>query len=142
MSTVKVKPRGKSASQTNQGKNSSQTWFKPGNPGGPGRPRKEVADAAFGVLAETVTPEDWQTIVQKWVARAKRGDLRAIEALANRLMGLPQQPVEGGLAPETMEFLQQFYKAITPTHETHTSSQDDSVEPGGVSTNPGGAPSP
>jgi hypothetical protein len=87
-------------------------WFKPGHPGSGGRPKKEVSEAAFTVLTEVITPDVWRRIVEQWKLRALRGDLKAIEALANRLIGAVSTPEDDELKESTREFLKEFYTSV------------------------------
>lgn len=64
-------------------------------------------------MLEVVTPDSWRTIVQKWRERAERGDLRAIEALANRLLGAVSTPEEDELNDATKDLLREFFTAVT-----------------------------
>jgi hypothetical protein len=76
--------------------------FAPGNPGGPGRPRRCVEREYLAALVEAVSLEDWRAIVQKAVASAKAGNARAREWLSKYLVGddplalveLPEQLAE------------------------------------------------
>ena len=61
--------------------------FADGNPGGPGRPRREVEAGYLAGLTDKVTPEDWGEIVTRAVRDAKNGDARAREWLGRYLVG-------------------------------------------------------
>jgi hypothetical protein len=61
--------------------------FAPGNPGGPGRPRRAVEREYLAQLAEACPPETWRQVCQKAVDDARAGDARARDWLAKYLLG-------------------------------------------------------
>ena len=61
--------------------------FAPGNPGGPGRPRRGVERRCLAAFAEAVSPSDWRAIIQRAVADAKAGDAKARDWLSKYLVG-------------------------------------------------------
>ena len=61
--------------------------FAPGNPGGPGRPRRGVERRYLAAFAEAVSPDDWRAIIQRAVADAKAGDAKARDWLSKYLVG-------------------------------------------------------
>jgi hypothetical protein len=61
--------------------------FAPGNPGGPGRPRRAVEREYLAQLAEACPPETWPQVCQKAVEDARAGDARASDWLARYLLG-------------------------------------------------------
>ena len=64
--------------------------FAEGNPGGPGRPRRETERAYLATLAEACPPSTWRVIVERAVKDAKAGDAKAREWLAAYLVGRPE----------------------------------------------------
>jgi hypothetical protein len=68
--------------------------FTPGNPGGPGRPRRAVEKEYLDAVLAGVPLEDWTQIVRKGVADAKDGDARAREWLSRSLIGADPIPVQ------------------------------------------------
>ncbi len=64
--------------------------FAPGNPGGPGRPRRETERDYLRVMTEAVPLEMWRQIVEKTVIAAGQGDRYAREWLSSHLMGRPE----------------------------------------------------
>lgn len=62
--------------------------FAPGNPGGPGRPRRQTEAAYLVALSDAVTVEDWQEIVKVAVIAAKSGDAAARKWLGDYLLGV------------------------------------------------------
>ena len=64
--------------------------FAPGNPGGPGRPRRETERDYLRVMTEAVPLETWKAIVESAVRDAGQGDRAAREWLASYLMGRPE----------------------------------------------------
>jgi hypothetical protein len=64
--------------------------FAPGNPGGPGRPRRETERDYLKALTEAVPLDLWRAIVEQTAIAAGRGDYRAREWLGNYLMGRPE----------------------------------------------------
>ena len=113
---------------------SQRGWFKPGASGNPNGSRKAVADASFAVLTDVVTPDRWRNIVEQWTKRAERGDLRAIESLANRLIGAVSTPEESELNDTMKDFLGEFF-AVVARRET------GSVERGELPAESTGTPS-
>jgi len=63
--------------------------FIPGNPGGPGRPRRDTERAYLAAISEACSPETWREIVARAVADAKAGDAAARAWLAGYLVGRP-----------------------------------------------------
>jgi len=61
--------------------------FAPGNPGGPGRPRRGVERQYLEAFAGAVTLDDWRAIIQRAVADAKAGDAKARDWLSKYLVG-------------------------------------------------------
>lgn len=63
--------------------------FAKGNRGGTGNPyAKQVAELRKSMM-KAVTKRDMQQIVEKLIAKAKAGDLRAVDLLLNRIFGAP-----------------------------------------------------
>jgi len=60
--------------------------FAEGNPGGPGRPRREVEAGYLARLTDAVTLDDWSAVVARAVTDAKKGDGRAREWLSRYLV--------------------------------------------------------
>lgn len=71
--------------------------FAQGNGGGPGRPRKDRKQRYYEITMSGCTFEDWLAIVQRAVADAKRGDTAARKWLSDYLVGVPEQPLAGGV---------------------------------------------
>lgn len=63
--------------------------FAVGNPGGPGRPKRQTEKAYLEVMMAECPPDEWRAIVQKAVIQARAGEPRAREWLSNYLMGKP-----------------------------------------------------
>ncbi len=68
-----------------------------GNPGG--RPKKKLItdelERLLGQEAPDATGKSWATVIaEALLNQARRGDVRAIGELANRIEGKPLQPVE------------------------------------------------
>jgi hypothetical protein len=61
--------------------------FAPGNPGGPGRPRRGVERRYLAAFAEAVSLDDWREVVGKAVADAKAGNAKARDWLSKYLLG-------------------------------------------------------
>jgi hypothetical protein len=64
--------------------------FAPGNPGGPGRPKRTTEREYLIALTEACPPEAWQQIISRCVEDAKNGDAKAREWLARYLLGNPE----------------------------------------------------
>lgn len=71
--------------------------FVKGNTGGPGRPPKQREERYYEITMTSCTFQDWKEIVQRAVTDAKRGDGAARKWLSDYLVGVPEQPLEGGL---------------------------------------------
>ncbi len=63
--------------------------FLPGNPGGPGRPRRAVEADYLAVLSEAVPMERWRKICETARDQAVAGDAKAREWLGSYLAGKP-----------------------------------------------------
>src|SRR5437016_5305664 len=61
--------------------------FAPGNPGGPGRPRRGVERQYLAAFAEAVSLDDWREVVGKAVTDAKAGNAKARDWLSKYLLG-------------------------------------------------------
>lgn len=61
--------------------------FAPGNPGGPGRPRRAVEADYLRTLADAVPQDTWREIVERAVIAAKNGDAAARTWLTRYLIG-------------------------------------------------------
>jgi hypothetical protein len=68
--------------------------FLKGNPGGPGRPRREAEVSYLTTIAKAYGPREWEAICRRAVDQAKGRDARAREWLASHLVGL--EPEEEG----------------------------------------------
>ncbi len=64
--------------------------FAIGNPGGPGRPRRQTETAYLQSMLKVVTLDTWESIVTAAVEAAKAGDHKAREWLARYLVGEPE----------------------------------------------------
>lgn len=73
--------------------------FIEGNPGGPGRPRRDIEAEYLETISNTVTPEDWQQVIRRAVKDAKGGDARAREWLSRYLIGDKAEAVKFTDAP-------------------------------------------
>lgn len=77
--------------ETDHGSNrSGDGRFAPGNPGGPGRPRRAVEADYLKALAEACPPETFLEICQRAVDQARDGEPRARAWLADYLVGTRQ----------------------------------------------------
>ncbi len=63
--------------------------FTAGNPGGPGRPRRDTERTYLTAVSEACPPETWREIVARAVADAKAGDGAARAWLAGYVVGRP-----------------------------------------------------
>ena len=64
----------------------SNGQFSAGNPGGPGRPARDVEREYLATLSEAVTPDRWRKIVQRAISNAEAGNHRAREWLGKYLL--------------------------------------------------------
>lgn len=60
----------------------------------PGRPKKSREERYLEILISTVTEQDWQAIIMRAVADAKRGDATARKWLADYIIGPPVERKE------------------------------------------------
>jgi len=74
--------------------------FVPGNTAskGHGRPPKEREERFYEITLNAVTYKDWDAIVKKARDQALRGDAVARKWLSDFLVGVPEQPISGGLS--------------------------------------------
>jgi hypothetical protein len=63
--------------------------FLPGNPGGPGRPRRAIEADYLAALSEAVPIESWRAVIAKAVEQARDGDSKARAWLGAYLIGKP-----------------------------------------------------
>lgn len=76
----------------------SKGQFPKGVSGNPkGRPKKPREQRYYEITLTTCTFEDWQAIVQRAIADAKKGDQAARKWLSDYLIGVPEQPLSGGV---------------------------------------------
>jgi hypothetical protein len=68
----------------------AQGRFLVGNPGGPGRPKRQTEEGYLAVLMEECSLEQWRGVVKRAVADAADGDEKARQWLASYLVGSPQ----------------------------------------------------
>jgi hypothetical protein len=61
--------------------------YAPGNPGGPGRPRRVTEGDYVRALSEECPPETWRAICRRAVQDALAGDGKARDWLAKYLLG-------------------------------------------------------
>lgn len=61
--------------------------FAPGNPGGPGRPRRAVEADYLRALTDRLTPDAWGAIVDTAIDDARAGDAKAREWLTRYVLG-------------------------------------------------------
>jgi len=66
-----------------------QGRFRPGCPGGPGRPKREIEQDYIAVLGATVSLERWTKICLRAAEDAEKGDARAREWLGGFMLGKP-----------------------------------------------------
>ncbi|MCE9556263.1 MAG: hypothetical protein K8T91_23180 [Planctomycetes bacterium] len=69
----------------NNGRHGDGTFAK-GNPGGPGRPRREREREYLAVLSEAVPLEKWRAIVERAVVDATAGDARSRDWISKYLV--------------------------------------------------------
>jgi|MudIll2142460700_1097286.scaffolds.fasta_scaffold3332860_1 hypothetical protein len=63
----------------------------------PGRPKKSREERYYRITMMTCTFEDWKEIVERAVKDAKKGDAPARRWLSEYLVGVPEQPLSGGI---------------------------------------------
>lgn len=73
--------------KSDRGERDERGRFVIGNPGGPGRPRREVEADYLKLTANVVTPKAWERIVRAALERAEGGDLKAAQWLSTLLLG-------------------------------------------------------
>lgn len=71
--------------------------FVNGNGGGPGRPRKSREERYYKITMTTCTFDDWRQIVERAIRDAQKGDASARKWLSDYLVGVPEQPLGGGV---------------------------------------------
>ncbi|MCE9555663.1 MAG: hypothetical protein K8T91_20125 [Planctomycetes bacterium] len=69
----------------NNGRHGDGTFAK-GNPGGPGRPRREREREYLAVLSEAVPLDKWRAIVERAVVDATAGDARSRDWISKYLV--------------------------------------------------------
>ncbi len=77
------------------GRMDNLTPWKPGQSGNPrGRPKKRLIDQALEELLESNDAEAARDVAAALLKRARKGDLRAIQLIAERTQGKPMRAVE------------------------------------------------
>jgi len=72
----------------------SKGRFLPGNPGGPGRPRRAIELEYAEALRETVPIERFKRMADKVATHVEEtGSIRAFMALSDRILGRPAQTI-------------------------------------------------
>jgi hypothetical protein len=79
--------------------------FTKGNPGGPGRPPREVEADYLTTMMNVVTMDDWQAIVARAVDDAKGGCAKARDWISRHLIG-DRQLVQPIAAASTQQDIQ------------------------------------
>jgi hypothetical protein len=75
--------------------NSNLKPWKPGQSGNPGgRPKKRILDEHLSEMLEANDGEDAKAIARVLIEKAKDGELRAVQLIAERTQGRPTQAVE------------------------------------------------
>jgi hypothetical protein len=92
------------------GKHRKNGQFAPGNPGGPGRPRRVAERDYLVTLTEACPPEKWRAICRRAVENALAGDAMARNWLSRYLLGNPAELPTLGAATSQPE---------GPNHEHH-----------------------
>ena len=92
--------------------------FVKGNPGGPGRKKREVETDYLIALVKAVSMEDWEAIVHKAVVQARHGDAVARKWLADYIIGAPVQRQEVTGADGGRVEIVVTYESPTPITET------------------------
>lgn len=80
--------------------------FKVGNPGGPGRPKRQTEASYLAVMMEACDLEAWRAIVGQAVADALIGDAKAREWLGRYLVGEPATKAPAPLQVIVQQLLQ------------------------------------
>ncbi len=80
-----------------KGPGSSATWFKPGHPGGPGRPKKATEEAYLNAILKAMPPEKLADLILRMSERSEwRAQAWAGEIAAHYGLGKPVQRIETG----------------------------------------------
>lgn len=66
--------------------------FAPGNPGGPGRPRK--GEALTDILSRKIDKEEMATLL---IEKAREGDFAAMKYIYDRIDGAPKQSIDAAI---------------------------------------------
>ena len=77
--------------------------FLPGNPGGPGRRKRQVEAEYLAAIAQVVTLEEWQAIIARAKVDALLGDRHARAWLGNYLVGRAPELEEWDFVGQTVE---------------------------------------
>lgn len=66
-----------------------QGRFTEGNPGGPGRPKRQTEQEYLATLRDVCTLDEWKLVCTRAVTDAKDGDARARQWLSDYIVGKP-----------------------------------------------------
>lgn len=88
--------------------------FLPGNPGGPGRPKRSTEEKYLRKLTSTVTLQEWREIILTAIAQAKEGDASARRWLSEYLIGKPTPIPETAKEPEDINIIVTYEDDLLP----------------------------
>lgn len=96
MATKKTKAEngklpGKKTVSPRSGADVTKHQFKPGNPGGSGRPKTRKLRE---MLNENISDEQWENLLKKMYTKASGGDVQAFKAIAEYRDGKPSQAID------------------------------------------------
>lgn len=86
--------------------------FQVGNPGGPGRPKRQTEAAYMQAMMDEVPLDTWRDVVRAAVTEAKAGDHQARSWLAKYLVGEPKTE-----APAPMQVIVEQLLQLDPALE-------------------------
>ena len=93
--------------------------FLPGHKGGPGNPHSKRCNQLRTKMIETITTDDIEEITRQLIALAKKGNIKAIKEVFDRVMGKAIQQInvadaEGNSLQTSVDILRsEFMKSLT-----------------------------
>jgi hypothetical protein len=101
--------------------------FKPGHPGGPGRPPKSTEDRILQELSRQLDDATLTSIISATIERAKNGENKALRLLFEYLIGSPVQRSRLAVSEELADLLRNWRSK--PGESSEDLEQQDDAAP-------------
>lgn len=102
--------------------------FLPGNPGGPGRPRRAIEERYLRKISSSVTMNEWKEIILMAVEQAKGGDATARRWLSEYLIGRPLPLPETAKEPKDVKIVVRWEEPEKPLNIKWIDAEKDDLD--------------